>query len=88
MTPEGALPSTKPRRDHTLIKALVRAHRWQRRIESGQAKSITDLGPLSSDLCGPVEGAEGRDVAGFIERGVPGGAAGVEDGVVGRPEAV
>jgi hypothetical protein len=26
-----------------LIKALVRAHRWRRRIESGQAKSITDL---------------------------------------------
>jgi hypothetical protein len=30
-------------RDETLIKALVRAHRWRRRIESGQAKSITDL---------------------------------------------
>jgi hypothetical protein len=25
-----------------LVKALVRAHRW-RKIESGQAKSITDL---------------------------------------------
>jgi hypothetical protein len=23
--------------------ALVRAHRWRRRIESGQARSITDL---------------------------------------------
>jgi ParB-like chromosome segregation protein Spo0J len=33
----------KPRRDGTLIKALVRAHRWRRRIASGQAKSITDL---------------------------------------------
>jgi hypothetical protein len=43
MTPEGAVPSPKPRRDETLIKALVRAHRWRRRIESGQAKSITDL---------------------------------------------
>jgi hypothetical protein len=29
--------------DETLIKALVRAHRWRRRIESGQAESITDL---------------------------------------------
>jgi hypothetical protein len=29
----------KPRRDET----LVRAHRWRRRIESGRAKSITDL---------------------------------------------
>jgi hypothetical protein len=44
MTPEGAtMPAPKPRRDDTLIKALVRAHRWRRRIESGQAKSITDL---------------------------------------------
>ena len=34
---------SKPRRDETLIKALVRAHRWRRKIESGQAKSITDL---------------------------------------------
>jgi hypothetical protein len=44
MTPEGAAaPSAKPYRDETLIKALVRAHRWRRTIESGQAKSITDL---------------------------------------------
>jgi hypothetical protein len=44
MTPEGvAAPARRPRRDDTLIKALVRAHRWRRRIESGQAKSITDL---------------------------------------------
>jgi hypothetical protein len=44
MTPEGAtVPKPKPCRDDTLIKALVRAHRWRRRIESGQAKSITDL---------------------------------------------
>ena len=44
MTPEGsAAPTPKPRRDETLIKALARAHRWRRRIESGQAKSITDL---------------------------------------------
>jgi hypothetical protein len=44
MTPEGvAAPALKPSRDEALIKALVRAHRWRRRIESGQAKSITDL---------------------------------------------
>jgi len=44
MTPEGAaVPTPKPRRDDALIKALVRAHRWRRRIESGRAKSITDL---------------------------------------------
>jgi hypothetical protein len=44
MAPEGsAVPTPKPRRDEMLIKALVRAHRWRRRIESGCAKSITDL---------------------------------------------
>ena len=32
----------KPRRDDTLIKALVRV-RWRRRIETAKAKSITDL---------------------------------------------
>jgi hypothetical protein len=44
MMPEGVpVPARKPRRDETLVKALVRAHRWRRRIESGRAKSITDL---------------------------------------------
>src|ERR671924_2243754 len=44
VTPEGAaVPTPKPSRDETLVKALVRAHRWRRRIENGQAKSITDL---------------------------------------------
>jgi len=44
VTPDGvAVPTPKPRRDETLIKALVRAHRWRRRIESGKAKSVTDL---------------------------------------------
>ncbi len=33
----------KPGRDETIIKALVRTHRWRRRIENGQAKWITDL---------------------------------------------
>jgi hypothetical protein len=37
------MPTPKPRRDETLVKALVRAHRWRRRIESGHARSITDL---------------------------------------------
>jgi hypothetical protein len=35
--------STEPSRHETLVKALVRAHRWRRKIESGQAKSITDF---------------------------------------------
>jgi hypothetical protein len=43
MTPEGAVPAPRPRPDETLIKALVRAHRWRRRIERGEAQSVTDL---------------------------------------------
>ena len=44
ITPEdAAVPKPKRRRHDTLIKALVRAQRWRRRIESGQAKSITGL---------------------------------------------
>ena len=45
MTPEGmpTAPAPKPLRDETLVKALVRAHRWRRRIENGDARSITDL---------------------------------------------
>jgi hypothetical protein len=42
-TPGGLALSPKPRRDDRLIRALVRAHRRRRRIESGQVKSITDL---------------------------------------------
>ena len=37
------MPMPKPRPDGALIKTLVRAHGWRRRIESGRAKSITDL---------------------------------------------
>jgi hypothetical protein len=44
ITPEGAtVPQRKPTRDETLVRTLVKAHRWRRRIESGRAKSITDL---------------------------------------------
>ena len=32
-----------PARDKTLTKSLSRSHCWRRRIESGHAKSITDL---------------------------------------------
>jgi hypothetical protein len=44
VTPEGVkVPERRPAPDQILIKALVRAHRWRRQIESGQGKSITDL---------------------------------------------
>lgn len=39
--PEGA---TRPRRtDSTLVKALARAHRWQRMLNSGEFATITEL---------------------------------------------
>jgi hypothetical protein len=44
VTPERrSRAGSEARRDETLVKALVGAHRWRRRIESGRAKSITDL---------------------------------------------
>lgn len=44
LTPQGVTQAPrKPTPDETLIRALVRAHRWRRRIEGGVAKSITDL---------------------------------------------
>lgn len=44
IAPDGSVPAVaKPSRDETIIRALVKAHRWRRRIESGKAKSITDL---------------------------------------------
>jgi hypothetical protein len=32
-----AASAPKPSRDETLVKALLRAHRWRRQIESGRA---------------------------------------------------
>ena len=44
IAPDGSAPApAKSDRDETMIRALVKAHRWRRRIESGTAKSITDL---------------------------------------------
>ena len=33
----------RPRVDSALVKALARAHRWQRLLESGECASITEL---------------------------------------------
>jgi len=45
ITPEGANAPVAPPAvpDDTLVRTLVRAHRWRRRLETGKAKSITDL---------------------------------------------
>ena len=45
ITPEGAAEAvaTPANIDDTLVRTLVKAHRWRRRLETGKAKSITDL---------------------------------------------
>jgi hypothetical protein len=45
IAPDGgdAWVPSKPRRDDTLIKAIARARRWQRMLESGQVPSTRQL---------------------------------------------
>ena len=45
ITPEGATEAVAAPTniDDTMVKTLVKAHRWRRRLETGKAKSITDL---------------------------------------------
>lgn len=44
VTPNGAPAWSPPKPyDNTLVKALARAHRWNRMIESGEYTSLTDL---------------------------------------------
>ena len=43
ITPEGETHRLRPRVDRALVKALARAHRWQRLLESGESASITEL---------------------------------------------
>lgn len=40
---EFSAPTPQPRTDNALLKALARAHRWRRLIESGEYASITEL---------------------------------------------
>ena len=40
---ESAPARPQPRIDNALLKALARAHRWRRKIESGEYASITEL---------------------------------------------
>jgi hypothetical protein len=43
ITPDGATQRPRPRVDSALVKALARAHRWQRLLENGECGSITGL---------------------------------------------
>jgi hypothetical protein len=44
VTPAGATPWIPPPRvDNTLVKAIVRAHRWRTMLESGDYNTLRDL---------------------------------------------
>ena len=43
ITPDGTTHRPRPRIDSALVKAIARAHRWQRMLESGECGSITEL---------------------------------------------
>ncbi len=41
--PDGLTEKPIPRPDEALLKALVRAHRWKRMLESGKVQSIREI---------------------------------------------
>ena len=44
VTPDGAAAwAPRPRVDNTMVKALARAHRWKRMLESGDYASVAEL---------------------------------------------
>ena len=43
VTPDGTTERPRPRIDSALVKAIARAHRWQRMLESGEYASLTEL---------------------------------------------
>jgi hypothetical protein len=46
VAPDGTqiVPTSKPQPDGTLIKALVRAWRWQRMLDEGVYSSVSEIG--------------------------------------------
>jgi hypothetical protein len=46
VAPDGSeiAPTTRPRSDGTLVKALVRAWRWQRLLDTGVYTSVSEIG--------------------------------------------
>jgi hypothetical protein len=45
VAPDGTelAPTSKPQPDGTLVKALARAHRWQRMLESGEYATLAEM---------------------------------------------
>jgi hypothetical protein len=50
VTPAGATPwiTTPSRVDNTIVKAIVRAHRWRDMLESGRHATVRDLAKAES----------------------------------------
>jgi hypothetical protein len=46
-------PSSKPQPDGTLVKALARAHRWQRVLESGKYGNLAELSAAELTMLAP-----------------------------------
>jgi hypothetical protein len=46
VAPDGKelVPTSKPQPDGTLVKALARAHRWQRMLDEGLYMSVSEIG--------------------------------------------
>ena len=46
VAPDGGeiVPTSKPRPDSTLVKALARAWRWQRMLDDGIYTTVSDIG--------------------------------------------
>ena len=46
VAPDGSeiVPSLKPQPDGTLVKALARAHRWQRMLDDSVYASVSEIG--------------------------------------------
>ena len=70
VAPDGSelVPATKPQPDGALLKALARAHRWQRMLDDGVYASVSEIGDAEnisksyvrcSNRAGPRASAEG-----------------------------
>ena len=72
---EGVPVRAKPTPDDTLLKALARAHRWKRMLESGQVRSL-GAGAAANAMCptAPGEPAGMRRAPRWRHRGAAAGA--------------
>ena len=43
VTPDGSNLTPQPQIDNATVKALARAHRWKRTLETGEYASLTEL---------------------------------------------